>query len=91
MRKKTAILIISGNSDQTGLNVGSVIIGTGQMGKVNMIITGFQHQTAFKDQPIVLQVKEQKGTFFDDAHPVTLITYNNYRSKAVVTTCTYTS
>jgi hypothetical protein len=91
MRKKSAILIISGNSDQVGLSVGSVIIGSGEMGQVNMIITGFQHQTGFKDQPIVLQVKEQSGTYFDDAHPVTLIAYNNYRSQAIVTTCTYTS
>ena len=91
MRKKTAILIINGNSDQTGLSAGSTIHGSGQMGKVDMKITQFQHQTAFKDQPIVLQVKELKKTYFDDAHPVTSITYNNYRNTAVVTTCTYTS
>ncbi|MGJ8663858.1 MAG: hypothetical protein ACSHWU_09415 [Marinicella sp.] len=91
MRKKTAILIISGDSDQAGLGVGNTIVGSGMMGKVDMTVTGFQHQTEFKDQPIVLQVKEQRGTYFDDEHPITFIRYNNMRSEAKVTTCTYTS
>jgi|GEM_PF-3806667 len=91
MRKKSAILIINGQSDQTGLSVGNVVVGSGQMGRVDMQITDFQHQTAFKDKPIVLQVKELERTYFDDAHPVTSISYNHMRNRATVTTCTYTS
>ncbi len=91
MKKKKAILIISGQSDPTGLDVGNTEVGSGMRGKVDMTITSFKHQTAFGDQPIILEVKEQSKTYFDDAHPITSIRYNHMRNDAVVTTCTFIS
>jgi hypothetical protein len=92
MTKKTAILIISGTSKQAGLAVGSSIVGSGEMGKADLTVTDFKHQTDFEDKPIVLGVEMQRGgNYFDDAHPITSISYNNHRSRADVTTCTFTS
>ena len=91
MKKKTAILIISGNSDQAGLAVGNTVIGSGEMGRVDMKILSFKHQIQFSDQPFVLEVKTLESTWFDDAHPITSISYNHYRNSVDVSTCTFTS
>lgn len=91
MKKKTAILIISGTSNPAGLSAGSAISGSGEMGRVDMEVTSFKHQVQFKDQPIVLEVKTKTSTWFDDAHPITSIRYNNMRNDAIVTTCAFTS
>lgn len=91
MKKKKAILIISGQSSQIGLSVGNTIIGSGMMGRVDMQITSFKHQVQFKDQPIVLEVKTLEASYFNDEYPITSISYNNHRSRAEVTTCTFTS
>lgn len=91
MSKKTAILIIPGSSSPTGLTAGSTLVGSGEMGRVEMELISAKHQTQFADQPFVLEVKLKERTWFDDAHPITSITYDNYRNKAEVTTCTFTS
>ncbi|MBR8064157.1 hypothetical protein KDX32_13770 [Burkholderia ambifaria] len=91
MKKKTAILIVAANADPTGLAVGQIITGSGSMGRVSMKITSVKQQTAFADQPFVLEVATREPTWFDDANPITTISYNNERNRADVTTCTFTS
>lgn len=90
MASKSATLIIDGNSSQQGLEVGKAIIGSGEPGRLNMTITSFKHQTGFADKPIVIEVSiVEKQHYFDDEHPVTTISYDNYKSKASVSTCTF--
>ncbi|WP_322025887.1 hypothetical protein [Burkholderia sp. BCC1977] len=91
MKKKTAILIIAADADPTGLAVGQTISGSGSMGRVGMKITSVKQQTGFADRPYVIEVATLAPTWFDDANPITTISYNNERNRAAVTTCTFTS
>lgn len=61
------------------------------MGRVEMKILSFKHQIQFSDKPFVLEVKTLESTWFDDAHPITSISYNHYRNSVDVSTCTFTS
>lgn len=91
MKTITGTLIINGNSPQAGLSVGDEIIGTGEMGKLDMTITSIKHQTEFKDKPIVIGFKVKPGTttYFDNDHPITSISYNHYKNKVDVQVCAF--
>jgi hypothetical protein len=83
-------LLIDKHCSMDGLGVNSTVIGSGEMGRVDLTVVfarrsggGFDD-----DEGHFLHVKADARNWFDDAHPITSIRYRNMRNDCIVIRCT---